>query len=115
MEIRVSVVMPYKPIVFISYAHADEPEHPAVGEGRWLSFVRSYLKSGEQSGLFEVWIDRELLGGADWNEAIEEKLRACDIFLLLVSQTSTGSNFIINNEIAIIEERETKREDVCFY
>jgi hypothetical protein len=115
MKIRVSVVMPYKPIVFISYAHADEPEHPALGEVRWLSFVRGYLKSGEQAGLFEVWVDRELLGGADWNDAIEQKLRACDIFLLLVSQNSAGSNFIINNEIAIIEERERKGEDVCFY
>jgi hypothetical protein len=25
-----------KPIIFISYAHADEPEKPAEGEVRWL-------------------------------------------------------------------------------
>ena len=30
---------PYKPRIFISYAHADEPERPAEGEVKWLSFV----------------------------------------------------------------------------
>ena len=34
---------PYKPIIFISYAHADEPEKPAEGEIKWLSFVTGYL------------------------------------------------------------------------
>jgi hypothetical protein len=28
-----------KPVIFISYAHADEPEKPADGEVKWLSFV----------------------------------------------------------------------------
>ena len=31
---------PKKPLIVISYAHADEPEQPAAGEIKWLSFVR---------------------------------------------------------------------------
>ena len=104
-----------KPVIFISYAHADEPDKPAEGEVRWLSFVRRYFKSGEKANLFEVWIDRELLGSDLWNPRIEEKLRACDIFLLLVSENSMGSDYIIDKEIAIIEERESKGENVRFY
>ena len=26
-----------KPIIFISYAHADEPEKPVEGEVKWLT------------------------------------------------------------------------------
>ena len=29
-----------KPVIFISYSHKDEPEHPTDGEIQWLSFVR---------------------------------------------------------------------------
>jgi len=37
--LRVMPNEPYKPRIFISYAHADEPERPAEGEVKWLSFV----------------------------------------------------------------------------
>ena len=47
-----------KPIVFISYAREDEPEAPAKGEVKWLSFVTEYLGPAEQVGVFEMWIDR---------------------------------------------------------
>ena len=36
--------MPTKPLVFISYAHADEPENPGDGEVKWLTFVKEFLK-----------------------------------------------------------------------
>jgi hypothetical protein len=35
---------PKKPLIVISYAHADEPEHPAKREVKWLSFVTGYLR-----------------------------------------------------------------------
>ena len=31
-----------KPIIFISYAHADEPKKPRGEEIQWLSFVMSF-------------------------------------------------------------------------
>jgi hypothetical protein len=54
-------------------------------------------------------------GGADWSQEIERKLRACDIFVLLVSRHSLSSDYVIDKEIAIIRERQAKGEAVHFY
>src|SRR5215470_4442183 len=103
-----------KPIIFISYAHADEPEKPAEGEIKWLSFVQRYLQPAVKDGIFDLWVDQKMLGGADWDTAIEEKLRACDIFILLVSASSMASRYVIDKEIAIIRDRQAKGEKVHF-
>ena len=75
-----------KPLIVISYAHADEPEHPAADEVKWLSFVTGYLRPAIKSGAVDLWLDRHMPGGADWEPQIEQKLRMCDIFVLLVSR-----------------------------
>jgi hypothetical protein len=54
-------------------------------------------------------------GGENWNDEIERKLRACDIFIVLVSRYSTSSQYIVEKEIAIIRERQDKEENVHFY
>jgi hypothetical protein len=106
---------PPKPIIFISYAHSDEPEKPAEGEIKWLSFVTGYLKPAEKEGAAEIWTDRLMPGGADWDPGIERKLRGCDIFLLLVSPNSMASKYIVDKEIKIIRERQANGEGVYFY
>lgn len=104
-----------KPIIFISYSHKDEPEHPRGEEVQWLSFVRTYLQPAVKQGVFDLWVDQHMPGGADWDPEIEEKLRACDIFILLVSANSMASDYIVDKEIAIIRERQAKSERVHFY
>src|ERR1700690_3591119 len=104
-----------KPLIVISYAHADEPEHPAEGEVKWLSFVTGSLRPGIKHGAVDLWLDRLMPGGAEWEREIEAKLRACDIFILLVSRYSLSSNYIVDKEIAIIRERQAKGEAVHFY
>ena len=106
---------PYKPIIFISYAHADEPEKPAEGESKWLSFVTGYLRPAVKHGAVDIWIDRLMRGGDNVDPEIERKLRACDIFILLVSRHSLSSDYIVDKEIAIIRDRQAKAEDVHFY
>ena len=106
---------PFKPLVVISYAHADEPEHPAEGEIKWLSFVTGYLRPAIKHGAVDLWIDRLMPGGADWEREIEQKLRACDIFILLVSRHSLSSDYVVGKEVAIIRERQAKGEDVHFF
>jgi hypothetical protein len=106
---------PYKPIIFISYAHADEPEKPAADEIKWLSFVTGYLRPAVKHGAVDIWVDRLMPGGADWEREIGAKLRACDIFVLLVSHHSLSSDYIVDREIAIIRERQANGEDVHFY
>jgi hypothetical protein len=54
-------------------------------------------------------------GGADWEREIEQKLRACDIFMLLVSHHSLSSDYVVDKEIAIIRERQANGEAVHFY
>ena len=107
--------MSAKPVIFISYSHKDEPDNPRDGEVAWLSFVRTYLQPAVKHGVFELWDDRSLEGGADWDPEIERKLRECDIFILLVSPHSMASNYIVDREIAVIRERQAAGEDVHFY
>ena len=104
-----------KPVIFISYSHKDEPEKPRQDEIQWLSFVRTYLQPAVKHGVFDLWVDRHMPGGADWNPDIETKLRACDIFMLLVSANAMASDYIVDKEIAIIRERQAKGEPVHFY
>ena len=104
-----------KPTIFISYAHADEPEKPRGEEIQWLSFVMEFLRPAVKSGEFTMWVDRQMKGGADWEEEIEEKLRVCDIFVLLVSPKSMASTFIIEKEIKIARERQEAGDDLHVY
>jgi hypothetical protein len=97
-----------KPLIVISYAHADEPEHPAEGEVKWLSFVTGYLRPAIKHGAVDLWLDRLMPGGADWGPEIDQKFRACDIFMLLVSRHSLSSDYVVDEEITIIRERQAK-------
>jgi tetratricopeptide (TPR) repeat protein len=104
-----------KPIVFISYAHPDEPEQPRGDQIQWYSLVRKFLRAGERRGLFEVWVDAEMMGGDDWDRRIKEKLGSCSIFVLLVSADSMASSYILDTEIDIIRRRLAVSEPVQFY
>lgn len=107
-----------KPLVFISYAHLDEPDPPedlAAGKIRWLSFVMRFLQPGVKGRKYQVWMDRLMPGGADSSPEIEAKARACDIFVLLVSANSTGSDYIVDKEIPIVRERQHDNDGVYFY
>lgn len=114
LERKMSIVST-KPIVFISYAHADEPDNLAQGEVQWLTFVRQYLQPAVKDGIFELSVDSQMMGGSDWDPEIEQKLLSCDIFILLVSANSMASNYIIDREIPIIRERQAKGHEVYFY
>jgi tetratricopeptide (TPR) repeat protein len=106
---------PKKPLIVISYAHADEPEEPTEGEVKWLSFVTDYLKPAIKHGAVDLWLDRLMPGGANWEPEIEKKFRACDIFILLVSRHSLSSNYVVDKEIPIIRARQANGEAVHFY
>jgi hypothetical protein len=104
-----------KPVIFISYSHKDELEHPRDGEVQWLSFVRTYLQPAVKHGVFDLFVDEHLPGGADLKPEIERKLRACDVFIPLISANSTASDYIVDTEIKVTRDREAKGENVCFY
>jgi hypothetical protein len=104
-----------KPVIFISYSHKDEPEQESDGKVQWLSFVRTFLQPAVKHGIFDLFVDEHLPGGADLNPEIERKLRACDVFILLISANSMASNYIVDTEIKITRDREANGEDVHLY
>jgi hypothetical protein len=101
-----------RPVILISYARTDEPGQPAAGDVKWFSFVRPFL---EPAGVIDPWEDRQMTSGAAWEQELEAKLRACDVFVLLVSAYSMASTGIVDRAIAIIRERQAKGEPVQFY
>jgi hypothetical protein len=104
-----------KPIIFISYSHKDEPEKPRGGEVQWLSFVRTYLQPAIKHGIFDLFVDEHISGGANLKPEIERSLHACDVFILLISPNSTASDYIVDTEIKITRDREANGENVVFY
>ena len=88
---------------------------PRDGRGPVAQLRATYLQPAVKDGIFDLWVDRNMIGGTDWDPEIEQKLRACDIFILLVSANSMASDYIIDKEIAIIRERQARRDDVHFY
>ena len=103
------------PIIFISYAHKDDPFKPAGGEVDWLEYVLEFLRPGETAGRYTVWVDLTMMGSANWEPEIEQKLRACDIFILLVSRRSMASKYILNKELPIVRERDARGEPIRIY
>jgi len=103
------------PIIFISYAHKDDPFKPAGGEVDWLEYVLEFLRPGETTGRYTVWVDLTMMGSANWEPEIEQKLRACDIFILLVSRRSMASKYILNKELPIVRERDARGEPIRIY
>ena len=99
-----------KPIIFLSYAHLDEPEKPRGEEIQWLTFVMKFLRPAVKSGEFRIWVDRQMQGGTKWDKEIEGHLLACNIFVLLVSANSMGSDYIIGKELEIARRRQTVGE-----
>jgi hypothetical protein len=95
-----------KPIIFISYAHADEPEKPRGEEIQWLTFVKKFLGPAVKGGEFTTWVDPQMPGGTKWEAEIERNLRTCDVFVLLVSANSMASDYIIDRELELARERE---------
>jgi tetratricopeptide (TPR) repeat protein len=104
-----------KPIIFISYAHKDGLSKPLESGVDWLEFVLEHLRPGERAGHYSLWVDLQMMGGANWEAEIQQKLRVCDIFILLVSRRSMSSDFILDSELAIIRERDAKGEPIHIY
>ena len=94
-----------KPLIFISYSHEDED---------WLNYLRSHLRTAEYGGEFEIWDDRRMLGGADWEAEIARALLACRVCIILVSRHSLTSDYINRVEMRRALERAAK-ENVFIY
>lgn len=82
--------------IFVSYAHEDEGLKEELDK---------YLKVLKRSSKVQVWHDRELIAGQEWDETIMSELARANIILLLVSVDFNASDFIWDKELAAAMKR----------
>ncbi len=87
--------------LFISYAHEDE---------HIKNQLDKFLITLKRSNKIEVWQDRQILAGDNWDISIKNELVTADIILLLVSIDFIASDYIWRNELEIAMQRHEKGE-----
>lgn len=69
------------PYLFVSYKRDD-----------WRR-VEPFLRRAVSWG-YNVWYDKEIPGGAEWDALIEERIQSCSLLLLFLSKASAESRWI---------------------
>lgn len=83
--------------VFLSYAHEDEAMKTQLDRSLIM------LKRNE---MIEVWQDRKIMAGDQWDSNISSELNSADIILLLVSVDFNNSEFIYEKELKTAMQRQ---------
>ena len=89
--------------IFISYAHEDEELKDELDK---------HLKVLKRSSKVEIWNDRELVAGQEWDASIMAELQQANIILLLVSVDFNASDFIWDKELAAAMERQRASPEI---
>ena len=89
--------------IFFSYSHKDE---------RIKDFIDKHFAPLKRLDLIEVWTDRAIDAGQDFDEAIKSELEDADIILLLISPNFNNSDYIWNVELKKAIERHEKKEAI---
>jgi hypothetical protein len=82
--------------LFISYSHEDEVMKKELDK---------HLIMLKRSGKIDVWNDRQLMAGQEWDEEIKNELANAQIILLLVSADFNNSEYIWEKELASAMQR----------
>ena len=93
--------MPKKLNIFLSYAHEDEAMKTQLDKNLIM------LKKSDK---VNIWQDRQIIAGTEWDEAIAKELAAADIILLLISVDFNNSQYIWDKELKVALERHEKKE-----
>lgn len=93
--------MPKKLNIFLSYSHEDESMKIQLDKN---------LIMLKRSDKINVWQDRQIIPGTEWNESISRELEAADIILLLISVDFNNSQYIWDKELKVAMERHKKNE-----
>ncbi|HEV2452635.1 MAG TPA: toll/interleukin-1 receptor domain-containing protein [Verrucomicrobiae bacterium] len=76
--------------VFVSYCHADEA---------LKNQLLSHLMPLKRMELIEVWHDRKIPAGGEWEQAISANLEQADIILMLISIDFINSQYCYDIEL----------------
>lgn len=71
--------MATKKKIFISYSRAD------------LDYIATLVDALREKGA-NVWFDKNIRTGEQWDNTLEEQIKAADVFLIVMSKTSVASN-----------------------
>ena len=82
--------------LFISYSHEDE---------KMKNELDKHLVMLKRSGKVEVWNDRKLVAGQEWDSEIKNEMQAADIILLLISADFNNSEYIWKEELSHAMQR----------
>jgi len=82
--------------IFICYAREDE---------ELRKILEKQLKNLNRQGLIDVWHDREISAGTEWEEAIHQRLDEAHIILLLISPDFIASDYSYDKEMTRAMER----------
>lgn len=91
--------MPVK--IFFCYAREDE---------LLLNKLKTHLRPLQRENLIEVWYDRDISAGTEWETEIKERLNAAQIVLLLVSPDFMDSDYCYSIEMKKALERRARGE-----
>jgi hypothetical protein len=87
--------------IFLCYAHEDED---------LLNKLKAHLRPLEREGLIEVWHDRDISAGTEWEQQISKHLKEAQIILLLVSSDFMASDYCYSVEMKYALERHERGE-----
>lgn len=76
--------------LFFSYCHRDETLRDQL---------EIHLQALKRQGIIEMWHDRRLVAGEEWEHGINEHLHHADIILLLVSPDFIASDYCYDIEV----------------
>ena len=79
--------------VFISYAHEDD------------TALNELLVQLVDNKNLDIWVDRQIVPGQEWNKEIRNSLNNADLILFLVSEHFMGSEYIRKVEIESARQR----------
>lgn len=82
--------------LFITYSHKDEALRQALCD---------HLASLQREGLIDVWHDRKIGAGQEWEGKIDDNLEKADIVLCLISASFLASDYCQDIEIRRALER----------
>ena len=89
--------------VFCSYAHQD---------ASLLLEFKTQLSVMERTGLIEVWSDKAIPAGTEWEPQIDENLEKADIVLLFVSSYFLASDYCWKEMMRALERHRAKEARV---
>ena len=93
--------MPVK--IFFCYAHEDES---------YLNKLKAYLRPLQRQGLIDVWHDRDISAGTEWEHEITQHINKAKIILLLVSPDFMNSDYCYSVEMKRALERHERKEAI---